>query len=51
VLACLAKLPAERPQSARELLRRLDAIDFGRTWTDDRARAWWAEHEPARPVA
>jgi hypothetical protein len=50
VLACLAKLPAERPQSARELLRRLDAIDFGRTWTDDRARAWWAEHEPARPV-
>ncbi len=41
VLACLAKDPAQRPQSARELSARLAAIDVGEEWTQERAREWW----------
>ena len=47
VLACLAKDREHRPQSARDLLRSLDAIRFAQSWTDQRARDWWKEHLPA----
>jgi serine/threonine-protein kinase len=40
VLACLAKRPEDRPQSAEELSRRLSAIDL-EPWTDAQAKAWW----------
>jgi serine/threonine-protein kinase len=43
VLACLAKDPDQRPQSARELALRLAEVDGLEEWTQQRAREWWAE--------
>jgi serine/threonine-protein kinase len=44
VMACLAKKPAERPQSARDLSERLATCELSETWTDDEAQQWWREH-------
>jgi serine/threonine-protein kinase len=46
VLCCLAKDPADRPQSAGELSLRLAELEGASSWTQDRARAWWAAHQP-----
>jgi serine/threonine-protein kinase len=46
VLSCLAKDPAGRPQSARELSRRLAAVEGASAWTEDRRREWWTTHQP-----
>ncbi|HJS47924.1 MAG TPA: serine/threonine-protein kinase [Gemmatimonadales bacterium] len=47
VLACLAKDPADRPPTARELSRRLGEVVAGDRWSQDRAREWWERHQPA----
>ena len=47
IMACLAKDPADRPQTARELSLQLAAVPCGDPWTEDRARAWWAAHQSA----
>ena len=47
ILKCLAKVPEERPQSAEELERALDACDVEGEWSVEQARQWWRRHREA----
>ena len=47
ILSCLAKDRALRPQSARELSRRLAEIETANDWTEEMAREWWRTHLPS----
>ena len=46
VLSCLAKNPAQRPQSVADLGRAMLAVET-EAWTEDSARQWWTKHQPA----
>jgi serine/threonine-protein kinase len=46
VLSCLAKNPAQRPQTAADLGRAMLAVET-EAWTEDNARQWWMKHQPA----
>jgi serine/threonine protein kinase len=44
LMRCLAKDPAARPQSARELGQLLAADPLAEQWSPKHRAAWWAEH-------
>ncbi len=46
ILRCLEKKPEDRPRSALELRRALDACGAG-AWTQERAAEWWDTYLPA----
>ncbi len=46
IMELLAKDPADRPQSATEVARRLDAVEVAEPWTKERAERWWQTHLP-----
>jgi serine/threonine-protein kinase len=45
VHSCLAKDPADRPQSANALAEQLRAVRFSDPWTLERATGWWDSHQ------
>jgi serine/threonine-protein kinase len=45
ILACLAKHPEDRPQTAGELSRRL-STSVPATWSEEEAHRWWDRHHP-----
>ena len=51
ILECLEKDPKARPQSARELERRLEALARAEPWTPEAAHAWWTERRSASSVS
>ena len=46
LLDCLAKEPAKRIPTVRELDRRLAALEWATPWTRERAVRWWEAHVP-----
>jgi eukaryotic-like serine/threonine-protein kinase len=46
VLACLAKRPEDRPESATEVDRMLAEIEV-EPWSEAEATQWWRTHQPA----
>jgi hypothetical protein len=47
VMACLAKAPEGRPQTAMSLREMLDGCEDARSWKAADVDAWWVEHEAA----
>ena len=45
VLACLAKKPEGRPQSAEELWAQLRGLELRRRWNSERGAEWWQRHK------
>jgi serine/threonine-protein kinase len=46
IMQCLAKDPADRPATVRDVAAALDAGDVP-SWTPDDAAGWWQRHLPA----
>ena len=52
VKACLAKEADDRPRDARDLAKRLRAIQVSEdyVWSPERTNAWWRNYSPPQPV-
>jgi DNA-binding NtrC family response regulator len=46
LVECLSKNPRDRPADAEHLASRLDSLSVAGWWTQQKARAWCAAHEP-----
>jgi eukaryotic-like serine/threonine-protein kinase len=46
IMACLAKAPGERPQTADALALRLQDVPIEHPWTAERAARWWDTYRP-----
>jgi serine/threonine-protein kinase len=46
ILACLAKFPEERPQTAAQLSQMLATALPAPAWTEELAHRWWDRHHP-----
>lgn len=51
VMSCLAKDPAERPQSALEIIERIDETGIAEEWTASRRKQWWKEDNKPEATA
>jgi eukaryotic-like serine/threonine-protein kinase len=51
ILSCLAKDPRARPQGADQLSALLQRSPEAHAWSQEQARAWWAEHPLPSPPA
>ncbi|MDJ0974364.1 MAG: serine/threonine-protein kinase [Planctomycetota bacterium] len=47
VLDCLAKDPGDRPQTAADVIERLDAVEMIGAWTERDAKRWWQSNGDA----
>jgi serine/threonine-protein kinase len=47
IMACLDKDPNKRPQTASELIARINAIPLTTPWNRNRAEQWWRAHRPS----
>ncbi len=51
ILACLAKQPRDRPESASMLAQQLKRVALGSSWSEESALAWWAAFRRSAEVA
>ena len=51
ILSCLAKDPADRPQTAAAFRARLAGLDLGEEWSCSRGKVWWDKHQPSPLVS
>ncbi len=50
LLACLAKLPGERPRDAKNMEERLASCADAEGWRAKDAREWWEQHRDQLPI-
>jgi serine/threonine protein kinase len=51
VFRCVAKDPAERPDSARDMLTTVTSLAINHVWSEEDADRWWREHGHDRPLS